>query len=44
MRAVDLTTSENALKNDADAQKIISCGQFLAQMFGGAFQDDVACH
>jgi hypothetical protein len=45
MRAVDLTTSENALKNDPDAQKIITCGQFLAQMFaGGAFQDDVSCH
>jgi hypothetical protein len=45
MRAVDLTTSEHPLNNDPDAQKIISCGQFLAQMFGaGAFQDDVACH
>jgi hypothetical protein len=45
MRAVDLTTSENGLKNDADAQKIVRCGQFLAQMFGGgAFQDDVSCH
>ena len=45
MRAVDLTTSENALKNDPDAQKIISCGQFLAQMFaGGTFEDDAACH
>lgn len=45
MRAVELTTSENPLDNDPDAQKIISCGQFLAQMFGGgAFQDDAACH
>ena len=45
MRAVDLTTSENGLKNDSDAQKIITCGQFLAQMFGGgSFQDDVSCH
>ena len=45
MRAVDLTTSEHPLNNDPDAQKIIRCGQFLAQMFGGgAFQDDVACH
>jgi hypothetical protein len=45
MRAVDLTTSENGLKNDSDAQKIVHCGQFLAQMFGGSdFQDDVACH
>jgi len=45
MRAVDLTTSEHALKDDDEAQKIIQCGQFLAQMFaGGAFQDDAACH
>ena len=45
MRAVDLTTSEHPLNDDPDAQKIISCGQFLAQMFGGgAFQDDAACH
>lgn len=45
MRAVDLTTSENSLNNDSDAQKIISCGQFLAQMFaGGTFEDNAACH
>lgn len=45
MSAVDLTTSENALKSDPDAQKLVRCGQFLAQMFaGGTFQDDVACH
>jgi len=45
MRAVDLTTSENPLNNDSDAQKIISCGQFLAQMFdGGTFEDNAACH
>ena len=43
--AVDLTTSENPLKDDEDAQKIIRCGQFLAQMFaGGTFEDDAACH
>ena len=29
MRAVELTTSEHALDNDPDAQKITSCGQFL---------------
>jgi hypothetical protein len=45
MRAVDLTTSEHPLNNDPDAQKIISCGQFLAQMFaGGTFEDNPACH
>jgi hypothetical protein len=45
MRAVDLTTSEHPLKDDDEAQKIMHCGQFLAQMFaGGTFQDDAACH
>jgi hypothetical protein len=33
--AADLSTSENPLKDDQDAQKIIRCGQFLAQMFAG---------
>ena len=45
LSAADLSTSENPLKDDQDAQKIIGCGQFLAQMFpGGTFQDDAACH
>jgi hypothetical protein len=45
MSAVDLTTSEDALKQDPDAQRLVRCGQFLAQMFaGGTFQDDAACH
>jgi hypothetical protein len=45
MSAANLTVSEGALKNDEDAQKVLRCGQFLAQMFsGGAFQDDAACH
>jgi len=45
LSAADLSTSENPLKDDPDAQKIIRCGQFLAQMFGaGTFQDDAACH
>lgn len=45
MRAVDVTMSEHPLENDQDAQKIIACGQFLAQMFaGGAFEDNAACH
>jgi len=45
LSAADLSTSEDPLKNDQDAQKIIRCGQFLAQMFAvGTFQDDAACH
>jgi hypothetical protein len=45
LSAADLSTSENPLKDDQEAQKIIRCGQFLAQMFaGGTFQDDAACH
>jgi hypothetical protein len=45
LRAANLSTSENPLKDDQDAQKIMHCGQFLAQMFaGGSFEDDAACH
>jgi hypothetical protein len=45
MRAVDLTTSEHPLKDDDEAQKIMHCGQFLAQMFASdTFQDDAVCH
>ncbi|MGC2197947.1 MAG: hypothetical protein WA628_24970 [Terriglobales bacterium] len=45
MRAVNLTTSEHPLKYDDEAQKMMHCGQFLAQMFaGGTFEDDAACH
>lgn len=45
MSAADITTSEDALKDDQDAQKLVHCGQFLAQMFAaGTFQDDAACH
>jgi hypothetical protein len=45
MSAANLTVSEGAIKNDEDAQKILRCGQFLAQMFAsGTFQDDAACH
>lgn len=45
MRAVNLTTSEHPLRDDDEAQKIIRCGQFLAQMFaGGTFEDNAACH
>jgi hypothetical protein len=36
--------SERRIKDDEDAQKILRCGQFLAQMFAdGTVQDDVAC-
>lgn len=45
MSAVDLTMSEHPVENNEEAQKIITCGQFLAQMFaGGTFQDSAACH
>jgi hypothetical protein len=45
LSAANLTTSENGLKNDEEAQKSLGCGQFLAQMFAsGTFQDDAACH
>ena len=45
LSAAELSMSENQLNNDSGAQKIIHCGQFLAQMFaGGTFQDDPACH
>ena len=45
LSAADLTTSEDALKDDQDARKLVDCGQFLAQMFaGGTFQDDATCH
>jgi hypothetical protein len=45
MRATELTMSERGVKDDDEAQKILRCGQFLAQMFaGGIFRDDVACH
>jgi len=44
MRATDLTMSRRGLKDDEEAQKILRCGQFLAQMFAsGTFQDDVVC-
>jgi hypothetical protein len=45
MSAVNLTMSENPLNEDQDAQKIVDCGQFLAQMFAaGTFEDNAACH
>jgi len=45
MSAADLSTSENPLKEDPEAERIVLCGQFLARMFaGGTFQDDAVCH
>lgn len=45
LSTANMTMSENGLHDDAEAQKIIRCGQFLAQMFAsGTVQDDVACH
>jgi hypothetical protein len=44
LSATNMTISENAFQNDEDAQKIVRCGQFMAQMFSsGKFQDDAAC-
>jgi len=45
LSAANLTMSEGGIKNDEEVQKVLHCGQFLAQMFAsGSFQDDVACH
>ena len=45
MRAANYTVSENAIKNDEEAQSVIRCAQFLAQMFAnGAYQDSADCH
>ncbi|MGC2109973.1 MAG: hypothetical protein WA655_10680 [Candidatus Korobacteraceae bacterium] len=40
-----MTLTDTPLQDDDEAQKIIHCGQFLAQMFpSGTFQDDAVCH
>jgi hypothetical protein len=45
MSAADMTMSERPVDNDQEAQRIITCGQFLAQMFaGGTYEDNAACH
>lgn len=37
--------SANALRDEPLSQKIITCGHFLASMFGSrSFQDDASCH
>lgn len=44
MSAANLSTSEHPLKDDPDVQKLVHCGQFLAQMFAGnTFQDEATC-
>jgi hypothetical protein len=45
MSAANMMMSEHPVDGDQEAQQIISCGQFLAQMFAsGSFQDNAACH
>lgn len=45
LSAANMTISEHAFDKDEEAQKILRCGQFLAQMFAsGTFQDDASCH
>lgn len=40
-----MTLTDTPLQDDDQAQKIIACGQFLAQMFpSGTFQDNAVCH
>jgi len=37
--------SANALRDDPMSQKIVTCGHFLATMFGsGSFEDNPSCH
>ena len=44
LSAANFTMSEDALQNDEEVQKMIRCGQFLAQMYaGGMFQEGTAC-
>jgi hypothetical protein len=44
LNAAELSTSEDPLKDDEDAQKVLACGQFLAQMFAsGTLKDDPIC-
>jgi hypothetical protein len=44
LSAANLSTSEKAIDNDADAQKALRCGEFLSQMFAkGSVQEDAAC-
>jgi hypothetical protein len=45
LNATNLTLSETGLRDDPEIQKLVHCGQFLAQMFAdGSFREDAACH
>ena len=45
MDTAKYSLSDNALRDDPLSQKIITCGHFLASMFGsGSFQEDASCH
>jgi hypothetical protein len=45
MDTAKYSLSANALRDEPLSQKIITCGHFLASMFGsGIFQDDASCH
>jgi hypothetical protein len=44
LSSANLSTSPNALNDDQEVQKLIHCGQFLAQMFAtSGIQDDLEC-
>lgn len=44
LSAANYTVTEHAYENDLEAQNIVQCGQFLAQMFAsGTYQEDASC-
>ena len=44
LSAANYTVTEHAYENDLEAQNIVQCGRFLAQMFAsGTFQEDASC-
>jgi hypothetical protein len=44
MSPANLTTSSTGAMSDPEAQKLVRCGQFLAQMFAsGSFEEGAAC-
>ena len=45
LSAANMSMTEHAFEKDEEAQKLLRCGQFLAQMFAsGTYQDDASCH
>jgi len=45
MDTAKYTMSADALRNEPQSQKILTCGRFLASMLGSSsFQDDPSCH